>query len=648
MAAGFSITITAVDAASARIDAINKRLAAFNAPVERLQKSLGKFSQLSGMKAVGEGFERMSRAAYGAFQSVSRIVAPLAGITSAASVAGMYKLVEAWGQWGSQLGFTSQRIGITAGDLQTLQGAALLAGSSAGAASTGLQALGQSMYDAIGGRAPETVALFNQLGIAFQDGTRHARSVTDVLPEIADRIASIKDPYTQARIAAQLFGGAAESLLPFLRRGSAGIAAYEEKARRYGVTSAGAVEAANRMREAQANLTLAVQGLGNSIAEQLAPVISPLLGQMADWIAANRAWIASDIGKYVRQFAAYLKSVDWNRVGTDIEGIATSANNVAQHFGGWQNALEGVIALKIAAWLSPFAVGLFAVGRGITAITLATPQLTAALVAITAVYEAYKRTTAAYNEYQDRVSLGEKEKEAKKDLDARVDALSPEKRKQYDDIQARKAHFTQDDYSSSLDKQKHAANLPTAVGRSGAQNRALAYFQSQGWTQAQAAGIAANINSESGYKPTAVGDGGQAYGLGQWHEDRQKNFAKWAGHDIHKSTYDEQLGFYNYELTEGEERKAGNRLRSATTPYQAGAIVSQYDERPAAVQEAANNRGNMANQINATAPALAFADGKTARQAHQERPALMARSTWASRSAAAARSSRLPPARKAM
>jgi hypothetical protein len=50
-------------------------------------------------------------------------------------------------------------------------------------------------------------------------------------------------------------------------------------------------------------LGLATEGLTNAIGEALAPVLSPLLHDMAEWIADNRAWIATDIAKAVGGFA---------------------------------------------------------------------------------------------------------------------------------------------------------------------------------------------------------------------------------------------------------------------------------------------------------------------------------------------------------
>jgi hypothetical protein len=123
------------------------------------------------------------------------------------------------------------------------------------------------------------------------------------------------------------------------------------------------------------------------------------------------------------------------------------------------------------------------------------------------------------------------------------------------------------------------------------------FFTDRGWSPAQAAGITANLISESGGRQNAIGDKGSAFGLGQWHSDRQANFAKWAGHDIRLSTMDEQLAFVNYELTQGGEQAAGRALRGATSAADAGAIVSRQYERPADANGEASRRGSYAASL---------------------------------------------------
>ena len=126
-------------------------------------------------------------------------------------------------------------------------------------------------------------------------------------------------------------------------------------------------------------------------------------------------------------------------------------------------------------------------------------------------------------------------------------------------------------------------NITTGDGRAtnGSAARALEFFQSKGWSLAQAAGIVANLDIETGgtFNPAAVGDGGRAYGIAQWHPDRQAHFQSWAGRSIRGSTFEQQLEFVQFELTEGREKRAGNRIRQTTTPQDAAAITDQFYER---------------------------------------------------------------------
>ena len=52
------------------------------------------------------------------------------------------------------------------------------------------------------------------------------------------------------------------------------------------------------------------------------------------------------------------------------------------------------------------------------------------------------------------------------------------------------------------------------------QDKLYSYLSSQGFNNAAICGILANIESESGFSTTALGDGGTSYGICQWHEGR--------------------------------------------------------------------------------------------------------------------------------
>ena len=128
-------------------------------------------------------------------------------------------------------------------------------------------------------------------------------------------------------------------------------------------------------------------------------------------------------------------------------------------------------------------------------------------------------------------------------------------------------------------------------------SQVIKQLQDLGWNQAQATGIAANIQAESNFKPDATGDGGKAYGIAQWHPDRQQEFQKAYGKSIQGSTLAEQVAFIDHELRKGKEQGAGRKLAAAKDHGEAAAIVSQYYERPADKTGAITKRTAIANQL---------------------------------------------------
>lgn len=150
--------------------------------------------------------------------------------------------------------------------------------------------------------------------------------------------------------------------------------------------------------------------------------------------------------------------------------------------------------------------------------------------------------------------------------------------------------------NSYLPSAKTVLGAAGSLNNAGARDSVLSFFQKRGWSEDQSQGILDRLTKESSLNPQAVGDNGSAYGLAQWHPSRQYDFARWANHSIKDSTFFEQLGFINYELTEGNERKAGDALRKTRSRTEAYDSFTKNYERPAVVQ---NNTINVHTAANA-------------------------------------------------
>lgn len=377
MISPISVSITAVDRSTSVIQKFNARIEKMQAPVKNMQRSLNRFAQLSGLNRLSEGFGRVQTSATGVFRVFGQIAPILSGITGAVTVAGISRLATSWANFGSNLQTTSQRLGMSTSALQTWQNGARLTGVSAESLTSRMKSLQDNMWNAVGGRAPEVMATFQQLHISMQNMDGSLRNTSEVLPEIADRIASIRNPTAQAAVATKLLGGAGEALLPFLRDGSAGMEKYRRMAQRYGVINEAGASAANRLRQAQTELTLSVEGFGNSVAQAVEPVLTPVTEAMSNWIAQNRTWIAQDISNYIQEFVNWLKSIDWQGVKGGLEQIyqgvqqfSGSIQNIIEKIGSFKTVLEvvaGFLGLRmigtIFGVIAPFASFAMTIGR---------------------------------------------------------------------------------------------------------------------------------------------------------------------------------------------------------------------------------------------------------------------------------------------
>ncbi len=119
-----------------------------------------------------------------------------------------------------------------------------------------------------------------------------------------------------------------------------------------------------------------------------------------------------------------------------------------------------------------------------------------------------------------------------------------------------------------------------------------------GLNRAAACGIMSNIQSESNFRPGAIGDGGNAYGICQWNSRRQSliNYCERNGFESWQDIYG-QLGYLGYEL-ENNKKKVGVYLRgvpdSAQGAYDAGWYFCVYFEIPANRYEKGVKRGTTA------------------------------------------------------
>ncbi|WP_424140249.1 phage tail tip lysozyme [Roseomonas chloroacetimidivorans] len=431
--------------------------------------------------------------------------------------------------------------------LTALQGAAVLAGSSAEAMANGLQSLGQNLNDAVWNRNPAFQTFLNSLsGVDWKKTSTEARPTVEVMEQIADNIARVPNPMTRARIATQAFGAAGVQLLPILEKGAQGIRLLRLEAERRGITTQGDIDRANKLEYAERGLTLTLRNMGNTIASGVSPVLTDILTKMDEWLIANRSWIQTGIVEAVQRFGEFLKSIDWEGVTKGTGDFLKGVNDAVQGLGGWVKVTTTLFEL----WLGAKFLGMLA-----NVVRVAT--------ALTGVGGWLLRAVPFLAPLGLLGGAGGEDRE-----------FSERKNQEY------------------LRNRPRPAPAPTSAERQARERYEFDYYRSRGWSAEAAAGMTAQSRHESNFDPNAVGDRGAAYGIAQWHPDRQAAFRMWSGRDIRGSSFEDQVAFKFWEAIQGAERRAGDLIQGARSAGQAGALASTYYERPA--DRATNERDRAA------------------------------------------------------
>lgn len=575
MSNALAFNITAVDRATKVIQDLNKQVDRMTRPFQNLQRSVQRFGRAAGFGVVKEKLHGLAHSAKRVTEAFAKIGAPLVALVGGGTIAGLYALTDGWARFGLQVAQTAQILGVNTQSLYNFQNAARLIGISGQTATATLQGFAQTLQDARWGRNQQAFGTLLGLGIHLKNTKSGSIDSMRALGDVAHKIHRFQQEgrYGAARTVAQQLGLTA--LLPVLMQGRRALEAYEAQAQRLSGTMNWQQATAAAMQWNR--LHIAMEGVRNTIGAALLPSIVPLVREFGSWIHANRRLIATDVGNFVRGLGAALRGLTLKSVLDDILGVVrgmlqlvTDIARLTASLGGLKTILETVGVLWGISKVEKFGLAIWRVTGYINGARKAYIAWRAARGLATA-GEAAGATGIAGLAAASGIGL----------LGGAA-------------VYGGAKWWERDQLAILKRNRMPVSGMAPAIMR---------FFERRGWTQQQAAGIAANIQAESGFNPRAVGDHGAAYGVGQWHPARQAAFDSWARQNrlpgLHSAGLMEQLRFYNYEL---RHSAAGRKLAGARSAYQSGAIVSLFDERPADAAGQAAARGALATRLAGAQP----------------------------------------------
>jgi len=479
---------------------------------------------------------------------------------------------------------------------------------------TELQLTGQS----------QLIPYFSALGVSIADASGKARSGGDVLLDLSDRFSEM------GRTTANNMGrmmGIDQGTMNLLLKGRKEVELMVARQKEYGAVTKQQAEESSRLKLAMTESKQSFEAFGRELLSTAMPALEGLFSMMKDfgaWMRENKEFVNA----FLTIIAVGLGAIAAATIPINLTVVAVLALAAAivalwQDYQTWKRGGDSFID-----W-SKWEPGFTAAGKAIKWLKDLLGDMVyraiAAADVLSAVFERdWKRAKFAAGEFMSGTGKKYGEEEPKPapvtpapaapaaKPGATAPNAAPGTGKKYGEEEPKPAPVTPAPAAPAAKPGATAPNAAPGTGNSKAkaggveqERQAMEFFQRQGWTKEQAAGLAANIKRESSFDPNAVGDNGKAYGIAQWHPDRQAEFKKRFGKDIQGSTLDEQMAFMHYELTEGKESKAGAKLRQTKSAEEAAAAVSTHYERPADKEGEAAKRGQLAAAMLKTAPAAA-------------------------------------------
>ena len=307
---------------------------------------------------------------------IKGMIAPLAAVAAGFAAAfSVTKLVEgsikSFEDLAGSIRPLQRLIGGTTEEVSGLRAAMQLSGMSVDKAGTSLTIFSKKIA-AAGADAKKTAEFTAKLGTDFKDANGNILPMAELLPKVADQFKSMPDGVEKTALAVQLFGRQGTAMLPFLNKGSDGIAELTEKASKMGLVLDDAsmksfVEAKKASREFDATM----QGLSVTVGSALLPIVeafqnfvrnilTPAILKVTGFIHAHRQafedlanTVSSTLQPIVDALSSFLtgtllpglkSTAEWFRKNGETVGVlAAMVAGAVLAYGGFR-AVTGIIA----------------------------------------------------------------------------------------------------------------------------------------------------------------------------------------------------------------------------------------------------------------------------------------------------------------
>lgn len=283
-------------------------------------------------------------------------VVSVTALVGAAKAAGdaFWNSTLAAANYGDEIAKASQKFGVGVGALSELRYAAELGDVSFEKLGIGLKKLAESTIEAQAGTKQYAEA-FNRLGITVTDTHGILKSQQELMLEIADRFATMRDGAEKTALAVDIFGRSGADLIPMLNGGSAAIEEASDKAQRFGlVLSENAARSAEQFNDNLTDLQMMVTGFQSQLGSQTIPVFNALIEsitnnkEITDLMAKAAQWLGQTVVTTAISIADLVRILYTADAG--MQGFAASTYEAIAAVQRWNPLVSDSVVNQLEEW----------------------------------------------------------------------------------------------------------------------------------------------------------------------------------------------------------------------------------------------------------------------------------------------------------
>ncbi len=316
-----------------------------------------------GWKRLGDRL-RSVRSTIGKFVGLGSLVG---GVSVVGAAGGIMRLVDGHAQATDVMAKFASRVGMGIETLQEYEYAAGIAGITSDEFRDSLSELSQRIGEAKLGEG-ELLTFLKRASPALLEQVKGARDNGEAFELMVQAMRQIEDPTKRAAVASKVFGESGKKMALMANLSTAELLKLRAEQEANGNVTAEGAKLAEEYADAKSRLGSAVRGVAVSVASDLLPKVTPLLGRLTEWVRANREIIATKLTNFVVGLGEALGSIDWQAVVSGIGRFVEGLVRAAEWLGPDGMIIVGIGAMGAALTLSLGPIGLVLSGVALLAV----------------------------------------------------------------------------------------------------------------------------------------------------------------------------------------------------------------------------------------------------------------------------------------